>query len=54
MTGRSLVQSPTERDVSECDREVSTVRGPRPPGGLLVGRLIVASSEFVMEALVIE
>jgi len=39
--------------MSECDREASTVRGPKPTGGLLAGKLIVASSEFVMGARVI-
>jgi hypothetical protein len=33
-TGRSLVQrSPTECGVSECDREASIIRRPRPPRG---------------------
>jgi len=33
-TGRSLVQrSPTERGVSECDLETSTMRRPWPTGG---------------------
>jgi hypothetical protein len=35
-SGRSLVQrSPTECGVSECDREASIMRWPRPTGGLL-------------------
>jgi len=35
-TDRSLVhKSRTECGVSECDREASTKRRPRPPGGLL-------------------
>jgi len=34
-TVRSLARrSPTERGVSECDLEASTVRSPRPTGGL--------------------
>jgi hypothetical protein len=34
LSGRGLcVGSPTERDVSECDREASTVRMPWPTGG---------------------
>jgi hypothetical protein len=35
-SGRSLVQrSPTEYGVSERDREVSILKGPKPTGGLL-------------------
>jgi hypothetical protein len=33
-SGRSLIQrSPTECDVSECDREASIMRRPWPTGG---------------------
>jgi hypothetical protein len=37
-TGRSIVQSPTECGVSECDLETSTMRRPRSTGAVELGK----------------